>query len=169
MRVPLGAVRLACRLTVLPFKSTASAAAGAPQPPPPPTPICRPFVPRVAPCKQTCAGPGAHKHVLKSNGGNVYQCKYQTHWLDIISLPNTHTHSQMCLRYTALKIQKNFSDPRILWIICSRSYYFFKQPPHTEKPCSKFIVAGLKMDPPLLEGRDGESGRTMADCSPSSY
>lgn len=39
---------------------------------------------------------------------------------------------------------------------------FLEQPPHTEEPCSKFIVANLNTDPPLLGGRVGKRGGTEA-------
>lgn len=91
MRVPLGVVRLADRRTALPFRSPAAAAA--PHHHRLLHPSADPFVPRVAPCKQTYAGPKAHKGSLKSKGGNMYLYKHQTYWLDIIGL---HKHTDKC-------------------------------------------------------------------------
>lgn len=81
-------------------------------------PSAEPFVPRVASCKQTCSGPEAHKGSLKSNGGNMYQYKYQTYCLD---RTNSHKHSQMFLKFTAFKEPEEIRCSAILWIICSRT------------------------------------------------
>lgn len=42
---------------------------------------------------------------------------------------------------------------------------FLEQPPCTEKLCSKFIMANLKTDPPLLDGSGVKSGGTKAIVS----
>lgn len=124
-------------------------------------PSADPLCLRWLPCKQTCAGPEAHKRSLKSSGGNMYLYKYQPYWLDIIG-KHSHTFTSV------LKVHRLQKPRRIPVILGSYGLSvvgpipFLEQTPHTEKPCPMFIAANLKTGQSLFEGRDGKSGGTKA-------